>query len=96
MAKRKIKPSQRPPKRTITKRQAVRHLIHSAVRLICIGEDPFSIHLLLQSADKLLIDIAKKAKRNLPFKWGEFVKPEYEAAIIATIRETSNFLQACR
>jgi hypothetical protein len=77
----------------MTKRQAVRHLIHSAVRLICAGEDPFAVHLLVQSADKLLIDLAKKTKRTLPFKWGEFVKPKYEAAIIATIRETSNFFK---
>jgi hypothetical protein len=93
MAKHKIKLSRQPPKRTLTKRNAVRHLIHSAVRLICAEEDPFAVHLLVQSADKLLIDLAKKTKRKLPFKWGEFVKPEYEAAIIATIRETSNFFK---
>ncbi|MGB8631317.1 MAG: hypothetical protein WCD69_18350, partial [Xanthobacteraceae bacterium] len=93
MAKTKVKLSRSAPKRTITKQQAVRHLIHSAVRMICAGEDPFAIQLLVQSADKLLIDLAKKTKRKLPFAWGEFVKPQYENAVIATIRETSNFFK---
>jgi hypothetical protein len=93
MARTKVKLSRSAPKRTITKQQAVRHLIHSAVRLICAREDPFAIHLLVQSADKLLIDLAKKTKRKLPFTWGEFVKPKYKDALIATIRETSNFFK---
>jgi hypothetical protein len=93
MARAKIKlPGRLPPKRTITKRQAVRHLIHSAARMIAAGEDPFGIHLLVQSADKLLIDIAKRTGRTLAFNWGEFVKPEYKDAVLDVIRETSNFL----
>ena len=52
MAKSKIKLPRLPPKRSIIKQQAVRHLIHSAV--CCAGEDPFAIQLSVQSADELL------------------------------------------
>src|ERR671933_594726 len=48
------------PRRALDKREAVRHLIHTAIRLIATMEDPFAIHLLIHSADKILIDIAKK------------------------------------
>jgi hypothetical protein len=94
MARAKIKlPGRLPPKRTITKQQAVRHLIHSAARMIAAGEDPFAIHLLIQSADKLLIDLARRTGRTLAFNWGEFVKPEYKDAVLNVIRETSNFFK---
>ena len=82
-----------PPKRMITKQQAVRHLIHSAGRLIAAREDPFAIHLLIQSADKLLIDLAKKTHQELVFSWTELVKPEYKATFMTHIREISNFLK---
>ena len=61
--------------------------------MIAAQEDPFAVHLLIQSADKLLIDLAKKRGRKLPFDWGEFVKPEYKDAVIETIRETYNFFK---
>jgi hypothetical protein len=58
------------PRRRLTKQQAVRHLIHGAVRLLAAGEDPFATHLLIQSADKLLIDLAKhSATRKLVYDW---------------------------
>jgi hypothetical protein len=93
MTKTKIALSRSPPKRTITKKQAARHLIHSACRLISAREDPFAIHLLIQSADKLLIDISKRTGQKLAFSWGELIKPEYKDTVIAAIRETSNFLK---
>ena len=77
------------PKRTLTKKQAIRHLIHAAVRMIAAGS-PFAIHLLTHSADKLLIDLAKKAWAEAGLQWGAFVKPEYKNAIIDAIRETYN------
>lgn len=93
MAKTKVKLPRHPPKRTITKQQAARHLIHCAGRMIAAREDPFAIHLLIQSADKLLIDLAKKTGRKLVFRWDEFIKPEYKDALIESIRETSNFFK---
>jgi hypothetical protein len=93
MAKPKVKLPRHPPRRTLTKQRAVRHLIHAAGRMAAAGEDPFAIQLLIQSADKLLIDLAKKAGRKLPFTWNELIKPEYKDAVIETIRETSNFFK---
>jgi hypothetical protein len=82
-----------PPKRTLTKQQAVRHLIHCAGRMIAAKEDPFAIQLLIQSADNLLIDITNKKKLKPVFSWDEHVKPEYKREVIRRIREISNFLK---
>jgi hypothetical protein len=49
------------PRRYINKRGALRHLVHSAIRLTLAGEDPFAIHLLIQSGEKLVRGIANKA-----------------------------------
>ena len=48
------------PRRTLDKREALRHLIHTAIRLIAEMGDPFAVHLLVHSADKILIDLAKQ------------------------------------
>lgn len=94
MARSKVAlPGRGPPKRTLTKRQAIRHLIHCAGRMIAAQEDPFAIQLLIQSADKLLIDVAKRRKQKLIFTWDERVRPEYKDALLAVIRETANFLK---
>jgi len=49
--------------------------------------------MLIQSADKLTIDIAMNTKQKLPFTWDEFGKPEYKKGVLATIRETYNFFK---
>jgi hypothetical protein len=82
-----------PPRRTMRKQEAVKHLLHSAIRLIAAREDPFAIHLLIQSADKLLIDLAKHAKKPLNLNWGESFRPEYQKQFMEIFRETSNFLK---
>jgi hypothetical protein len=82
-----------PPVRTITKQQAVRHLIHAAVRMIAAAEDPFAIHLLIQSADKLLIDFAKRSGKSLAHEWTDLIKPEYRQPVMRLIRETYNYLK---
>jgi hypothetical protein len=81
------------PRRRITKKQAVRHLIHAAVRMIAAAEDPFAIHLVIQSADKLLIDLSKKLKKPLAHDWVENIKDEYRTPLMAVFRETYNFLK---
>jgi hypothetical protein len=95
MARKKVSlPGHRsPPRRRLSKQSAVRHLVHAAVRLIAAGEDPFATNMLIQSADKLTIDIAENTKRKLPFTWDEFVKPEYKNGLFKTIRETYNFFK---
>jgi hypothetical protein len=83
-----------PPRRWLTKKQAVRHLIHAAVRMIVAGEDPFATHLVIQSADKLLVDLAPHTVAGkLPVDFTEFMKPEYKDALLKVYRETFNFLK---
>jgi hypothetical protein len=91
----KLEPGPRgAPRRTLTKDQAVRHLIHAAVRLIAAGEDPFATHMLIQSADKLLIDLSKhSAAGKLAFDWTTIMKPEYKDALLNVHRETFNFFK---
>ena len=64
------------PRRNLDKREAVRHLIHTAIRLIAKMEDPFAIHLLVQSAEKLLHDMAEKQNKLLRVYWEDYIKEE--------------------
>ena len=62
--------------------------------MILNAEDPFATHLLIQSADKLLIDLAKRhSTGKLKMDWTKFMKPEYKDALLAVHRETYNFLK---
>jgi hypothetical protein len=62
--------------------------------MLLAGEDPFATHLLIQSADKLLIDLAKRSPtKHLAMDWTKFMKPEYKDALIEVFRETYNFLK---
>src|SRR5207253_6044781 len=79
------------PRRLLNRREAVRRLIHAAVRMFAIGEDPFAVHLLIQSADKLLIDIAKKRAVDLAVDWENLIKEEHRSEFFAMYRETYNF-----
>jgi hypothetical protein len=45
------------PRRYINKREGVRHVLHAAIRAVLSDEDPFAIHLLGQSAEKVLLDL---------------------------------------
>jgi hypothetical protein len=45
------------PNRFITKLEGVRHVLHGAIRCQLAGEDPFAIHILAQSAEKVLVDV---------------------------------------
>ena len=81
------------PRRRMSKQQAIRHLIHSAVRMIAAREDPFAIHLVVQSADKLLIDLSKKRGKPLALEWTENIKEEYRGQLMTVFRETYNFLK---
>jgi hypothetical protein len=51
-------------RRTVDKQEAIRHLIHTAIRLIAKREDPFAIHVPVHSADKLLIDMANNRAKS--------------------------------
>jgi hypothetical protein len=71
------------PKRWIGKQKAIRHLAHCAVRLILKREDPFAIHLIIQSADKLLIGVAAGKNKYLEMDWEIYIKDEYHAEFFA-------------
>jgi hypothetical protein len=55
--------------RKIGKQEAIRHLLHCAVRMIAAQEDPFPIHMLVHSAEKLLIDVSKQTGKKLLIDW---------------------------
>jgi hypothetical protein len=82
-----------PPTRTLDKQEAIRHLIHCAVRLLMIGEDPFVIHMLAQSADKLLADISKHSGRPHAFDLTEFIKPDKLSFFFDKYRATYNYFK---
>ena len=83
----------RTPRRWLDKHEAVRHLIHSAIRLILKQEDPFAIHLLIHSADKMLIDLAKKRSQELRVDWELYIKEEYHTAFFDKHRATYNYFK---
>jgi hypothetical protein len=81
------------PRRTLDKQEAIRHLIHTAIRLIATREDPFAIHVLVHSADKLLIDMAKNRRRELRMDWEDYVKPEYHKKFFTRHRAIYNYFK---
>lgn len=81
------------PIRTLLKQEAIRHLVHSAIRLIIAMEDPFAVHMLIQSADKLLIDVAKGLRRPLHLDWERILRPERKAEFFQRWRETYNYFK---
>ena len=83
----------RQPRRVLGKQEAVRHLIHSSIRLIMKQEDPFAVHLLVHSADKVLIDLAKKLGRELRADWELYIKDEYHRAFFNRHRSTYNYFK---
>ncbi|SRR6266404_999949 len=82
-----------PPDREIDKLQAIRHLLHSSIRLLLWEEDPFALHLICQSCDKLIIDCMKADGIESPVNFAAHVKPEYLKSFFAIYRETYNYLK---
>lgn len=81
------------PRRKLAKQEAIRHLIHTAIRLIIDMEDPFAVHVLVQSADKLLTDIAKKCGRELHVDWESYVKSEFHKQFFLKHRAIYNYFK---
>ena len=79
--------------RTLTKREATRHLIHAAIRMIFEAEDPYAIHLLVQSAEKVLLDIGKSSGKTLFFDWESNIRPERRKDFFEKYRKTCNYLK---
>jgi len=83
----------RPPRRKLNKQEAVRHLLHTSIRLVMNMEDPFAIHVLVHSADKMLIDIAKRQNKLLRMDWEDYIKPEYHSEFFRLHRKTYNYFK---
>jgi hypothetical protein len=81
------------PRRKLNKQEAVRHLLHCAIRLVMKEEDPFAIHLIVQSADKLLIDIATAKNKVLRMDWEIYIKDEYHNDFFNHYRATYNYFK---
>jgi len=81
------------PRRTLDKHEAIRHLIHTAIRLIVNMEDPFAVHLLAHSADKMLIDLAKQRGMVLRVDWEDYIKPEYQREFFERHRAAYNYFK---
>lgn len=81
------------PRRTLDKQEALRHLVHSAIRLMVRMEDPFAVHLLVHSADKVLIDLAKQNGHELRVDWELYIKDEYHSEFFKRYRETYNYFK---
>jgi hypothetical protein len=82
-----------PPRRYLDKQEAIRHLIHGAIRLVMAKEDPFVIQLIAHSADKLLIDVAKKKGTYLELDWELYIKDEYHRDFFNDYRQTYNYFK---
>jgi hypothetical protein len=56
-------------------------------------EDPFAIHLIIHSADKMIIDVAKKRRKELKVDWELYIKDEHHAEFFEQHRATYNYLK---
>jgi hypothetical protein len=83
----------REPRRRLGKQEAVRHLIHTAIRLIQKQEDPFATHLLIQSADRIIIDLAKERGEKLRGDWTRYIKTEYQNVFFKKMRAASSYFK---
>jgi hypothetical protein len=77
----------------LNKQEAIRRLIHAAIRMLAAEEDPFAVHLLIQSADKTLIDVAKKLGKELRVDWELFIKDEHHKEFFSLHRAISNYMK---
>jgi hypothetical protein len=84
-------PGRDPPRRYIDKREGVRHVLHAAIRSVLNEEDPFAIHLLCQSAEKVLIDLLEKQGSTEPLSL--IIPVEKRRQWFSIHRETYNFLK---
>jgi hypothetical protein len=63
------------------------------LRLVMIKEDPFVIQLVAHSADKLLIDAAKKMGTYLELDWELYIKDERHKEFFRDYRQTYNYFK---
>ena len=96
LAKSKIVLPRHPPKRMITKQQG-RPTPHSCVQVACSQRRKiaFAIHLLIQSADKLLIDLVKENWTEARLHMGRIHQAGIQRRSDRGSYRDSQFFQAC-
>ena len=82
-----------PPMFFIDKKEGLRHLLHSAIRMTLDGEDAFAINMLGQAADKVLIDLLKHAQIDDPIEFEDRIVPEHRKEFFRLYRRAFNFLK---
>lgn len=93
MADQTVSEEGRTPRRHIDKHEAIRHLLHAAIRLLMKQEDPFAIHLIIHSVDKMLIDLAEKLGKELRVDWELYIKDEHQTKFFKRHRAIYNYLK---
>jgi hypothetical protein len=81
------------PQYLLDRQEAVRRLIHSAIRMIFAGEDALAVHILVQAAERQLNDLAKARGAALTFDWDSILKPETKKEFFEVYRELYDFLR---
>jgi hypothetical protein len=82
-----------PPKRFMERLEAIQHLLHASIRMFFWEEDPFALHVIIHSCNRLLTDYAKKKNIFLTFDWRDVIRTEYHQAFLELRLETYDFLR---
>jgi hypothetical protein len=61
--------------------------------MVAAQEDPFAIHLLIHSAEKMLMDVSKRTGKKLVFNWEDYLEKGKASEFFNFHRETYNFLK---
>lgn len=77
----------------LDKKRAIRHLIHAAIRLVMKQENPFAIHLIIHSADKMILDLAKKRGVEVTIDWQKGVSQQRRSQFFRQYRAIYNYLK---
>ncbi len=77
----------------LDKKRAIRHLIHAAIRLVMKQENPYAIHLIIHSADKMILDLAKKRGIEITIDWQKGVSQQRFSQFISQERAIYNYLK---
>src|SRR5262249_37659310 len=81
------------PDRNIDKMAAIRHLLHASIRMVFWEEDPFAVHLVSQSCDKLVVDCMEVDGVQSDDDFVTYIKPERLKDFYRIYRETYNYLK---
>ena len=82
-----------PPKRLMDKLEAIRHLLHASIRMFFWQEDPFALHVILYSCDRLITDYVRHKNIYVTFDWRDYIKDEYHDEFAELRVETYDFLR---